>query len=298
MFLGGIQINYHSSFAAMLIFFTIESSLDTFRTLLCVYQYSDPKELVLTSADLKKDINTESHVTQLQPNNVYEDLSRVKYVVFMVFFTQLLLISFVVSDILNSSTHACPDGTPGCPVGGTLGSWLFYILGIFMAAVVLLGPKTNFGESEQNPAYWMQMLIFLKAGRGQVHWTDGKTGEKVVRRLSHNDWRVWTRFAMSWLINGIGFHILVFALPIQIAAQSSLTGVVFRAVGMLYLVDLDDTVGYTLTFVDHDYKEEDEKEEPDEKSGLLPKKTLASDAQAIIKEARDKLDALAASAGI
>jgi hypothetical protein len=47
----------------------------------------------------------------------------------------------------------------------------------------------------------------------------------------------------------VGFHILVHALPIQVAAQSSLTGVVFRAVGMMYLVDLDDTPGCIITLV-------------------------------------------------
>ena len=112
MFLGGIQIDYHTAFTVMLIFFTIESSLDTFRTLLCVYQYSNPKELVITSADLKKDINTDSPVTQLQPTNVYEDLTRVSYVVVMVFVTQFLLISFVVGGFkLNSSGYYSVGGT-------------------------------------------------------------------------------------------------------------------------------------------------------------------------------------------
>jgi hypothetical protein len=166
-----------------------------------------------------------------------------------------------------------------------------------MAAVVLLGPKTNFGESEQNPAFWMQLLLYLKANRGQVQWTDGKTGEKEIRYLYTNDWRVWTRFAMSFIINGIGFHILVFALPIQIAAQSSLTGVVFRAVGMLYLVDLDDSSGYTLTFVDYNYKDGDDDVVPDETTALV-KSTFAAEAKAILKEARDKLDALGASANL
>lgn len=200
---------------------------------------------------------------------------------------------------MHSDTHNCPDGTKGCPVGGTLGSWAFYLLGIFMACVVLLGPKTNFGESEQNPAFWMQLLLYLKAGRGQVSWTDTKTGLKETRFLAQDDIRVWIRFVMSFIINGIGFHILVFALPIQIAAQSSLTGVVFRAVGMLYLVDIDDSPGYTLTFVDKDFSEEDgdKKAEPDETTPLV-QGTLATDAKAIIKEAQDKLDALAASAGL
>ena len=52
---------------------------------------------------------------------------------------------------------------------------------------------------------------------------------------------------MSFIINGIGYHILVHALPLQVAVQTSLTGVVFQAVGMMYLVDLDDTPGYKLT---------------------------------------------------
>jgi hypothetical protein len=54
---------------------------------------------------------------------------------------------------------------------------------------------------------------------------------------------------MSFLINGIGYHILVQALPVQVAQQTSLTSFVLRAVGMMYLVDMDDTPGYKLTVV-------------------------------------------------
>jgi hypothetical protein len=54
---------------------------------------------------------------------------------------------------------------------------------------------------------------------------------------------------MSFLINGIGYHVLVHALPLQGAQQSSLTSFVLRSVGMIYLVDLDDTPGYKLTIV-------------------------------------------------
>ena len=333
MFLGGIQLDYHTAFFVMVLFFTFESSLDTLRTLLVVYEHSSTKDLITTSARTMAEIDFESKVTQLHPTNVYEDLSRVRYVVFMVFVTQTLLISFVVSvvdilpwchagdliltsalflvllsfslslmqvvDILNSSTHACPDGTSGCPVAGTLGSWLFYCLGIFMAGVVLLGPKTNFGESEQNPAFWIQLFMFIKAQHqngSRVEWTDAKTGNKKSLVLYKNDWRVWARFLMSFIINGIGFHILVFALPIQIAAQSSLTGVVFRAVGMLYLVDLDDSPGYTLTLVENESTED---REPDESTRLVQGESpLQKEAKAIIQEARDKLDALASSSGL
>ena len=308
LFLAFIQIDYRTAFIAMLAFFTFESCLDTVRTLLCVYEYKDHRELYSTSSRMRQDINNDddedddSDAKQLHPTNVYEDLTRVSYVVIMVFITQTLLITFVVIDIMNSSTHSCPDGTAGCPVGGTLGSWCFYCLGIFMAGVVLLGPKTNFGDSEQNPAYWMQLFLYLKGGKGQVTWTDAKTGKKEKRFLRESDWRIWGRFWMSFIINGIGFRILVFALPIQIAAQSSLTGVVFRAVGMLYLVDLDDSPGYTLTFnakeaVDKLAADDDE---PSESTGLLKnnKDALSKEAKAIIKEARDKLDALAASSGL
>ena len=38
-----------------------------------------------------------------------------------------------------------------------------------------------------------------------------------------------------------GYHILVHALPIQVAAQSTFVGVVARAVGMMYVIDLDNT---------------------------------------------------------
>lgn len=109
---------------------------------------------------------------------------------------------------------------------------------------------------------------------------------------------------MSFLINGVGYHILVHALPIQVASQSSLTGVVFRAVGMMYLVDLDDTPGYKLTVVVKPLEEP----KPEAKTGEEPKKeepkkdqemqAISNDAieQAtleIIEEAKKKLDALA-----
>jgi hypothetical protein len=130
-----------------------------------------------------------------------------------------------------------------------LGSWSFYILGIFMACVFLLGPKTAFGQSEQNPAYWLQLLLFSKQTGTQATWYDPNKEQLCQQLLKPSDLRLWIRFFMSFLINGVGFHILVHALPIQVASQSSLTGVVFRAVGMMYLVDLDDTPGYKITLV-------------------------------------------------
>jgi hypothetical protein len=180
-----------------------------------------------------------------------------------------------------------------------------------MACVFLLGPKTSFGQSEQNPAYWLQLLLAAKKTGAQCTWYDPVADKHQVRVLSPNDWKVWFRFFMSFLINGVGFHILVHALPIQVATQSSLTGVVFRAVGMMYLVDLDDTPGYTLRLVEEEKPEETtttagpgkkvEKEEVvviDNKpeapgSNLMGNTELSAEATRIIDEAREKLDALA-----
>lgn len=84
-----------------------------------------------------------------------------------------------------------------------------------MACVYLLGPKTAFGQSEQNPAYWIQLLIAAKQTGAKISWYDPVENQSKTRSLSPNDWRVWARFVMSYLINGVGFHILVHALPIQ-----------------------------------------------------------------------------------
>jgi hypothetical protein len=143
------------------------------------------------------------------------------------------------------------DGSTGCPVTGTLGSYVFYILGIFMACVFQLGPKTNFGRSEQNPAFWLQLLLSIKQSPTYA-WYDPIDAEAKTLKLRTGHWQPWIRFLMSFLVNGIGWHILVHALPLQVAAQSSLTGVVLRAVGMMYLVDLDDTAGYIMTMVPSD----------------------------------------------
>lgn len=224
-----------------------------------------------------------------------------------------------VASIFNTSTHSCLDGTPDCPVTGTLGSWGFYVLGIFMACVYLLGPNTNFGQSEQNPAFWLQLLLSSKQLNTKVTWFDPVHNETRSRILYSMDWRIWIRFLMSFLINGIGFHILVHALPIQVAGQSSLVGVVFRAVGMMYLVDLDDTPGYEMTLVNKsdsevlnmtDTKTSDDNlpETTDEETGVdgkikaeaevMDEGEMATLAQKIIADAQAKLDALSSGKGI
>lgn len=73
------------------------------------------------------------------------------------------------------------------------------------------------------------------------------------------------------------------------------------------MVDLDDSAGYTLTFVERQAGEDDSNSnlnetntEPDESTELLKKSkaAMAAEAKAIIQEAKAKLDALAASSGL
>ena len=122
--------------------------------------------------------------------------------------------------------------------------------------------------------------------------------------LEQNDSRIWTRFVMSFLINGVGFHFLLHVLPIQIASQSAMIGIVLRAVGMIYLVDLDDTTGNTMTLVPENEEQQtigkveeygsgtvgDANDQLDEKELDAEKQKIIEDA---MKDVKTKLEALA-----
>jgi hypothetical protein len=155
-----------------------------------------------------------------------------------------------VIDIYGAENYKCPDGSK-CRILSTMGSYILYVLGIFMACVYLLGPKTSYGQSEQNPVFWLQLFVGAKKTGAKCTWLDPIANETKERILtSHYDIRLWIRFIMSFLINGVCFHVLVYALPIQVAYQTTFTSVVLRAVGMMYLVDLDDSTGFVLTLVE------------------------------------------------
>lgn len=170
-----------------------------------------------------------------------------------------------------------------------------------MACVFQLGPKSNFGRSsEQNPAYWLKLFISSKSYNGSPTYSWHDPIENTTKKFQLNGSQ-WVRFVLSYLINGVGFHILVHALPIQIAAQSSLTGVVFRAVGMIYLVDLDDTSGYEVTLIDEDTNDVEKADDTSVYSFFGGSGTGSSDhneldvvkaAEKIIINAQTKLDAL------
>ena len=127
-------------------------------------------------------------------------------------------------------------------------------------------------------------MLSSKATGCRCEWYDPVMDVDHVRSLKPSDPALWIRFAMSFLINGVGFHILVHALPIQVAGQSSLTGIVFRAVGMLYLVDLDDAPGTALTLVEGD--EDTTATTPDVSENKM---SVADPAKAVVAEVDTKV---------
>ena len=58
-----------------------------------------------------------------------------------------------------------------------------------MAGVFQLGPKTKYGESEQNPAYWLHLLLTAKEKGAKVNWYDPVKDQVHERPLTTGDWR-------------------------------------------------------------------------------------------------------------
>lgn len=298
--LGGFQWNYQLTFIVMICYYAVISFGDSLRVLLSLREVGSLEDLVVVSkrdqaklaASLKAKKDGSSTI-DLPTNNVYEDISQNFIVVLMVFITQVVLISFVSVDIYRADTMSTLDGTSNVPIVGTLGSWLVYCLGIFMQAVYILGPKTSFGTSEQNPHFWLLLLISAKKSGARCSWQDPIEDKERSRTLRSNDLMLWTRFFMSFLINGVGFHILVHALPIQVAGQRNLTGIVFRAVGMIYLVDLDDAPGTKLTVGEgrsppFTGKSQDNDDSPPSSTEVV----VESKTQELLAAAREKAEAL------
>lgn len=119
------------------------------------------------------------------------------YVLYLRFCSQAI-------DINKGAQNKCMDGTAGCPLGGTLGSWSFYIVGIFMACVFMLGPRSAFGQSAQNPAYWINLLVSTKLKGARLTWFDPIKDKSYEHFLHQHDPIIWLRFWLSFLINGIG----------------------------------------------------------------------------------------------
>ena len=139
-----------------------------------------------------------------------------------------------------------------------------YLLGTFMTCVFYVGPRNSYGKKEQNPTFWLKVFLLTKENATLTFtWYDEAADQERIFTIlddndtAHHDGKnstrrrsIWLRFIMSYLVNGAGFLFLLHVLPLQVAGQANAIGIVFRAVGMIYLVDLDDTVGSEMTLVD------------------------------------------------
>jgi len=250
-FLGLLEINYQKGFFIMMAILVFESTGDIARVLLGYWNCKSLQDVHPTSEEEAKSIAAS---TQLEPSNVYEDISRPKLIAFMVFLVQSMLIGIVMLDSYSTPTRTCFNGvaTDACPMLSSLGSYCLYFLGTFMACVFYVGPMNSYGKKEHDPVFWLKLFLMSKQTASVLSWQDPTTNKAMRMRLRQHDWRIWVRFFMSFVVNSICFHFLLHVLPIQIASKNSVMGVVFSSVGMIYLVDLDDTSGTVMTLVQHE----------------------------------------------
>lgn len=232
-FLGLLQTNYHLGFLIMMGILILESSLDVTRVLLAYWNCKSLQDVRATSEEEAKDIAAS---TQLEPTNVYEDLTRPRTIAVMVFLVQSLLIGIVMLDSYGTPTRTCFNGvaTDVCPMLASLGSYCLYLLGTFMACVFYVGPMNSYGKKEHDPVFWLKLFLMSKQTSSVLSWQDPTTNKAKRMRLRRNDWRIWMRFFMSFVVNSVCFHFLLHVLPVQIASKSSVMGVVFSSVGMIY----------------------------------------------------------------
>lgn len=95
LFLGGLQLNYQVTFSVMLGYFAFEACFDSLRVLLSVNEVDRLSDLITTGKEMRSKLRNAT--ADLSPSSVYEDLTRRPSIVTMVFITQVILISFVVS---------------------------------------------------------------------------------------------------------------------------------------------------------------------------------------------------------
>ena len=127
LFLGGVQLDYRNTLIAMIIYYAFVSFGESFRVLLAYWSYASLREVFIMTENEhglkeKKDEDEREkdkkfETMEVQPTNIYEDMGRERTIVLMIFLTQVILVSFVCTDIYRSDTVRCMDGTPNCPIG-------------------------------------------------------------------------------------------------------------------------------------------------------------------------------------
>jgi hypothetical protein len=127
IFLGGIQVDYQNTFLAMIGYYCIVSAGDTLQVMLAYWKYGSLSDVFIVSdmdtglkdkhKEDKEEKDQRFETMELEPSNIYEDMGRETTIVFMIFATQIIFISFVCIDVYRADTVNCLDGTPDCPVG-------------------------------------------------------------------------------------------------------------------------------------------------------------------------------------
>merc|ERR1712226_370024 len=212
----------------MFVFYILVTFLEALRALLAYWSANDLSSVIVLSkkerTDLKKSLKPETELsTEIKPSNVYQDLSRQTSIVTMLFVTQFTLIALVCVDLYETDVTSCFDGSENCPVVGTLGSWFLYVVGIMMGLVKKLG--ANYGQSEMNPAYWLQVFLFGKQKASTFMWFDEINN--VTKEANLSFYSVLVRYILSFIINGLGYHIIIHAFPIQAANRYTYIGLLW-----------------------------------------------------------------------
>lgn len=130
IFLGGIQIDYQNTFVAMICYYCLVSGGDTMRVLLAFYEYGSLSDVFIFSEmdtglkdkhkEDKEERDRKFETMEVEPSNIYEDMGREKTIVFMIFATQIIFVTFVCIDVYRADAVRCLDGTPNCPVGKSM----------------------------------------------------------------------------------------------------------------------------------------------------------------------------------
>lgn len=119
LFLGLCQWKYHVGFIIMMVCLVLESNLDTARVLLSYWNCKRLGSLSVIADDEAHSLRAEA--TQLEPTNVYEDITRPHSIAILVFMTQVLLVGLVMDDSFRTTTRTCFNGQDGCPVLTSIG---------------------------------------------------------------------------------------------------------------------------------------------------------------------------------
>mmetsp|Transcript_19128 Transcript_19128/g.29129 ORF Transcript_19128/g.29129 Transcript_19128/m.29129 type:complete len:412 (-) Transcript_19128:107-1342(-) len=279
LLLGGFQVAYVTTYVIMMAAYAFFALLDITQIAWTYTTYDSLRDLVVTAKDYKKTENAYLDIKQatisFMPSNVYQNFALNALEVAVVFTAQVALMTFQGYDLIVSKDNSCIDflseNTPSdeienCPTVGTLSSWLFYVLGIMLLNVFLLGPGNSNGDAQFDTNHWSAILLGSKKG-GTYQWKSphglGIKGSKSREVLIRNDdFRVFCRLSAGAIVNSFGFRLLLNALPILLAGKVTVFRLIFQAMGVIYIAKMDDATGFRFEFNENPVeKEQSERDE-------------------------------------